>query len=333
MKVKNNIKLIIIVLVSLLCLIYIINSYGTGGKTLAQGNPANDFARVNDLYGDSRVDEAIALLEKIINENPGTRYEALARISLANIYAQAKRDGIKMMEQFEIVARDFKGTSYGMQADMFIIDQKYLKEGSFNTWLSKTNEALVRYGGVDVYEILKSSDDDNYRDSWFEKIKAINPEFREVAFPATYADIAGRLNNVGVERFDDEIKMYHFVRIYFPKYFENWKSINYIYDLLLDKRGIKDWNTWNDFVSKFPDDVMPPTIRPIAPHDGLTIGETMPKLEVELYDGDISQKQVDLFKTEFTLDGQDLTDKMKVRSQINKSMQLGTVFEKIRLEY
>ena len=87
------------------------------------------------------------------------------------------------------------------------------------------------------------------------------------------------------------------------------------------------------------EDTLPPEIRGISTHDGLTIGNRQPKIEFELTDGDVTQNQVDLRKLVFTLDGNDLTDDMQVRSHINTSGKYDKkdprkhTFERLRIWY
>jgi len=85
--------------------------------------------------------------------------------------------------------------------------------------------------------------------------------------------------------------------------------------------------------SIYPKDTPPPKTRIITPPEGSSLKEKQPKIEFELKSGDICGPQVDLPLLQFTLDGQDLTEKMKIKSTLDTSAKPGVPFETLNIHY
>jgi hypothetical protein len=317
-------KLIPIIAIIISIAILLTISLSNNRPIKAESDPQKDLDNERVLLGDGRVDESIQLLQKVIRENPGSNYEADARFELAGIYGWMKHDGDKMINEYETIIRNFPNTAYEFSAKSYLVFVRYRKKSSFNTWIEQQNNLIVSYGGINVNDILKYSG--KYRQDWADKIKSIPVQYRNDVIPDAYNDITDLLEGPELKRKDDALKILMFLRTYFPRSEAVRESIKDIQVSIQDNIDI-------NIRVNFPDDTTPPQIRAITPHSGLSIGEDRPKIEIELTDGDISQAQVDLTKTFFTLDGQDLTDIMEVDSNINKCARLGPDFETIRLKY
>jgi hypothetical protein len=324
---KSLLTIICIIFICLAAAVYIIISNSSNNITKAQGDPAKDLAKERLLLGDGRDEEAIELLKKVINENPGTPYEAGARFELAGIYGFMKKDGAKMVNEYEKVARDFAGTRYGLRAKAYLINSYYLKEGLLQTWIEKANDLIVENGGVSINKILSSPEMNS--DEWWDKIHALNPELRDTFIPDMYREIADTLEDPEINRGDQRIKIIIFIRTYFPKYKGSWEQIDALRQSVVHK-----WKLYTEESRKcWTKDIAPPEICVISPRENLTTGNRRPKIMVKLSDGDLSQKQVDLSDTVFTLDDQDITTKMKVRIHLNTCGKVKHDLETIWLEY
>lgn len=313
---------VLILIVALVIMAYLCVSKQ---PALSSEDPEKEYKKAVIYVEHGRYDKAIATFKKIIQENPGTDIAAMCHFELAGLYGFRLGDGAKMLQEYQTVASQYNGTKNGYLAESYLIDCQYRKNAAeyFNMWLQKKSDLIVKYGGISVFDILKSNEVNNHE--WQDKMQTIPKEYGDLVIPDEYRDIANNLSDMTVQRLDDSLKLHMFVRIYFPRFVGSAKEIDAINTLVMRLKKVD--------TSNFPSDKTPPTIRPIAPRKDNSIGDTHPKIEVELEDGDISQTQVDLSKLIFTLDGEDLTNKMTVSSQINTSGQLGPVFEKIRIEY
>lgn len=315
-------------------------------NVFSSSDPETDFNKAKVLLGDGRIDASISLLEKIIQENPGTDIAAECHFELAGIYGFMKRDSAKMLQEYQIVTDEKKGTPYSFEAEAYLVNCRYLNKDTFDEWLKEMNALLIKSGGVSIYDIFKSHntksndyqnecDDDRdkcdnisntQQEKWWETISSLSPEYRDSVIPAQYARVAGMLNGKDSCGYSNALKLHIFVRTFFPRYKGSGEEIESIKEMIYMEKKLVNR-------SHFQPDTKPPVINEITPHENHTIFNKKPKIEVELYDGDISQRQIDLSKVVFTLDGLDITDKMKVESHINTSGKLGIIFEKIRLKY
>lgn len=257
-------------------------------------------------------DEALQKYRKIAVENPGKAIAAESQQEIADIY-RLKSDKVAAISENQDIINKYPGTAYWETAKINIIGLSCSK-ASFDTWVEQSAGFIQEMGGISIADLLHDNADK------FD-INNVQPGLRNI-LGDTYATAAGILDHS--ERYDDALRIAVFVRENFPKV--KCDVSDAIKEIVLDKKNLYDR-------TNFPDDATPPAIRPIAPREDNTIGDTMPKIEVELSDGDISQYQVDLLSLEFTLDGEDLTDKITARTTINTSGELGPEFEKLRIEY
>jgi hypothetical protein len=337
-------KLIISFIFSIIVIILVSVQLATLTKNaFSSQNPEEDYDLAISFLSDGRIDAAITMLEKITLENPGTKIAAACHFELAGIYGFRKGDVNRMLQEYQTVAQEYSGTPMGVEAELYLINCNYLKEGDpFDGWLQKVNELIVKQGGISVYDIMSAHDIN--KDKWWNKIFALSPESRNSTVPLLYSEVEGRLPHRKKEDAEKSIQVKLFIRTYFPRYKGNYDCITSIRDTLLLMHHITD-------CSYFPHEKFPPSIRLISPEEErCTGGEHCYKIIVELDDGDISQFQIDLSKLVFTMDEEDLIDKMRVSSTINQSCRVctdghghhkhdrcddndDTTFEKIRLEY
>jgi hypothetical protein len=268
-----------------------------------------EFNKVRFFYSTGRIDDGKAELRKIANQYIGTDIGATALLEMTEI-----QSGTEEIQTLDEIINRYPGTGYWLSAKLRKISQKYNPE-QMAQGLTEQNPVIKELGGPDIFDFLSGKGNN----------------FDSSGIPIQYRDhLANYLFGEGLmyndKNSEKQIMCLVFIRDKFPRF--NWENVpSEIRDEVLRLRKGKMSTVG------FPGDNTPPIIRPIAPHDGLQIGETRPKIEIELEDGDISQTQVNLSKLIFTLDGQDLTDVMKVKSTINTSGQLGPTFEKLQLTY
>jgi hypothetical protein len=300
-----------------------------------------EYARKLEIIGE--YEKAIQKYREVQLANPGTKIAIRCQQRIAPLYVEMGKKEEALQECRDII-NNYPGTSAVFGAKGRIIDISYIGT-DFNTWLQKSDELIIEYGGISYKEILRGNID-------FDSRTRI-PQYLRQNIANSYSVIAScisdqRFLSKEKRRYDDSIKIYQFIRENFPDYEVD------VTELMLYSIYDK-----NDMIDRtyFPEDNKPPTIRPIAPHECLEIGEDKQKIEVELEDGDISQYQVNIHKTIFTLDGNDLTKDMKVKSTINTNVRIcstpenphnsncreprcghsaykeGPTFEKLRLTY
>jgi hypothetical protein len=295
------------------------------------------FKEANYYYRIGIDNKAIDLYEKIARDYHGTDIGANAQLFLAEIYLTDepyRRE--KGLQEFRDVINTYPETRYWLVARSSLIDYLYDPVRNYDDWMRKQNELILETGGISLFDLMN----DNYEN--FDS-STIASKYRD-DLANIYYSIAISQKEVPSSMDGNKFKILRFLREKFPKFV--WSDpIREIQCAIFLKIDFS-------FRKKIPLDNTPPIIRPIAPHDGLEIGEAIPKIEVEVEDGDVFQMQVDLSKTVFTLDGKDLTDEMNVKSEINTDMKWcrtldssrgsrcgsgayikGPTFEKLRLTY
>lgn len=272
-----------------------------------------------DLFMMGYYGKAIEEFRKVVNMYPGTPLAAESQYIIALLYCKLGKRQEDIQELQSIIQR-YPGTKYWLRARGALIDLTYLKD-SPTIWVEETNKLILEIGGKSVFQILNLKEDDETEKAKIDLSK-VKPQFRLI-LAHMYSDIASTFEEQNKR--DEAIKLYIFVRENFPK-FTVINIVDQIARIILESKGILD-------PSYFPSDFTPPVIEPIAPRENLSIGDKRPKIEFLTYDGDISQFQVNLSQIEFTLDGIDLTEKIKVKTSINRSAQIGPVFEKIRITH
>lgn len=304
-------------------LISIIFSFMLGMQAKAQTQKTNkvpfEFEHAFQLQKIGEYSKAIKKYREVQLAHPGTDIALRCQQRIQYLYAELGKRDESIRENLDIINK-YPGTPAAVGARGRINEMKYLAN-DFDMWLKKTDEHVVELGGISYKEILNGNYEFDSRTRIPEKLRFIVGNI--------YDSMASSMSDQSMRpsdklRYDDSIKIYVFIRENFPDY--RYNVTESIFENICEKKGIYKR-------SHFPLDVYSPGIRPIAPHDELEIGETRPKIEVELEDGDFSQSMVNLTKIIFTLDGRDLTKEMKIKSTINTSGQLGVTFEKLRLSY
>ena len=258
--------------------------------------------------------QALLEYQQIMNEHPGTEIAANAQLCKIAIYESYQPDRYKALEEYRKMLQDYPNTRYWLIAkfELLVADHNY---SNFEEYLSVLNGLIIEMGGESVFNILNN----NY--SAFQASQ-IAPQYQNV-IAELYLSVSGEFRLR--KQFTKETQLLYFIRANFPKY----SRINILdsisYDILKNKRIVD--------TSIYPEDTTPPQITIDSPHHGKRVHGLKPRIQVDLQDGDIMAAQVNLSKLIFTLDGEDLTDKMKVQSKINTSAQPGVTFEKIRLTY
>jgi len=127
------------------------------------------------------------------------------------------------------------------------------------------------------------------------------------------------------EQFENAIRLWVFTREYFPS-FDRYPVADSLTESVLKLRNFTDYSIYSK-------DTPPPKIRVVVPSEGSAINNDQPRIEFELKSGDIRGPRVDLSELQFTLDGQDLTEKMKIKSAIDTSAKPRVPFETLNIYY
>jgi len=251
-------------------------------------------------------------LQKIVEQYPNTIYEANAHIFLGDIYSQLSKNE-QSRQEYQTLVDKFPNTRYWLIGRFMII---FSSRPTDKKWIDNINELIMSVGGKNTYDIL-NGDTGN--------ISTISSEYR-YTLAGIYYWIATDLHIIYPNNYlVGEHRLLTFIRENFPKYND--------YDILgMIRDDIIDSNDSINF-SNFQKDTSPPQITIDSPHHGNRVHGLKPRIQVALQDGDIMAAQVNLSKLIFTLDGEDVTDKMKVHNAINTSAQPGVIFEKIKIVY
>jgi hypothetical protein len=274
-----------------------------------------DFKKAFYYHDTSQAENFLAELRRVADENRGNDVGGTALIWLSRLYG----DKEKALQVCQEMIRDYPNTRYWYLGKMIILAKTYKYDDNFDIAIRERDKVIEEIGGAKILDIL-SGNANNF------DVRSVPVQFRD--------DLANTYYYTSVNLQEKEnykaIDLLIFIRENFPRF--NWEfATTEIKSIIIDtKIGRDNWNSNKKYRGR---DKSVPIIRPIAPHDCLEIGETRPKIEVEMEKGDIKKSQIDLSKTIFTLDGKDLTEDMKVESQINKSGRLGVTFEKLRLMY
>ena len=254
-------------------------------------------------------------LQNIIEQYPGTDYAANAQLLKIELYENCpslRGEQQKALLEYQSMLQNYPNTKYWLIAKEEIL---FSQSSTFETWLPAENKLITDCGGESVYNIIlgESTDFD---------VSQIAPQFRLV-LAEFYTEIATSYehrNNLW-----EAIRLYSFVETNFPKYtrIDVKESIT---DNVLKIRNINDYSVYSQ-------DTPMPKMRIITPSEGSSIREDQSRIEFELKSGDIRGPRVELSELQFTLDGQDLTEKMKIKSTLDTSAKPGAPFETLNISY
>lgn len=278
-----------------------------------------EFECAYQLVSIGEFEKGIQKYRQVQLTNPGTALAMRCQQQIARAFLHSGKTA-EALNEYDSIAANYPGTSAALGAKADSIYIRHFHKNS-DLWLKKTDDLIVETGGISYKDVLKGNVPFDSRS------RIPNNVRQEVAH--MYGIIGSHLSDdrflsPDKLRYDATLIIYKFVREEFPDYVGEIDQ--QMFYTICDREGIKDRR-------HFPRDKFPPKIRPIAPHEDLEIGETRPKIEVELEDGDFSQQQVNILRTNFVLDGKSIKDEMKVKSQLNTCGKLGPTFEKLRLSY
>ncbi|MCD4782600.1 MAG: hypothetical protein K8T10_02090 [Candidatus Eremiobacteraeota bacterium] len=326
MKNKNVMIFLFIVLISVF-IIYLPANAEDANPMPLKGDPVFDKAT---FYNEnSQWDRAIEEYRKVIDTYPGTELEATARFAIIDCYCRKgnldESERHALLNEYQVIIDRFPDTRYSFVARLELISRGDPQDPQcYDAWLHGVDELILELGGKSIFKIIRKKRDEDDEDS--EKgfhVSSVVPKYRN--------DLANLYMNIAtdfISTFKDNkngFRILRFVRESFPKF--TWSCpLEHIKEYLIWKHRPIDW-------SKYKKDKFPPKIYSVHPRNNQRIGNRKPKIKVKLTDGDIAQMQVDLSKTEFKLDGKDITDKMTVKSHIKMTVKPGKIFEKIILEY
>ena len=261
-------------------------------------------------YDDCNYDKALDELQNIVNQYPGTPYAANALLFRGNLYFLM--DLNKARKEYQIVIADYPNTKYWLIGRYMLI---FLSGPTDESWLAETNNLIIEMGGKSIYEILS----ENKKESSFTR-QQIAPQYQNIMAEIYYylASYFTHNNSSG------DLKTLIFLRENFPQFTRVNLSEEISYSILKNK-NIANYSIYQSDP--------PPIFRIITPMEGASVREEQPRIEFELKSGDIRGSQVDLSKLQFTLDGQDLTEKMKIKSTIDTSAKPGVPFETLNIYY
>jgi len=276
--------------------------------------PTPMFRKALFYWSSHNYQSALDAFQNIVDQYPGTAYAANAQLCKIDLYQYCPtlKNPQKALHEYRLMLQNYPNTKYWLIAKSEIL---YTQYPTFATWLPAENQLLMDFGGENIYDIIEGKSQ-NYDAS------QIAPQYRLV-LAESYTAIA--INYEYNKNFENAIKFYAFVADNFPKYTRIEVKDNLI-SCVLKSKNINDY-------SQYPKDTTPPQITIDSPHHGNRVHGLKPRIQVALQDGDIMAAQVNLSKLIFTLDGEDVTDKMKVHSAINTSAQPGGTFEKIKIVY
>lgn len=257
--------------------------------------------------------QAAAELNKILSLYPGGENEAAARLLLADGFLQ-QEDYASALDQYRLLEQHFPASSYSLIGKACRLQLETPRPQDF---LKRLDELIKSAGGKSCLELAASP----AKDESFPR-EAIPPSYRDPLAQFYYwaALDYGERGFVSAKW-----KILLFVRENFPGY-RGDDVLTPIAEDILNARHLP-WDAPFSPLAPLPKGGV------VYPPDGAYIGSPTPRIEFELKAGDILGPRIDLSALTFTLDGEDLTPKMGIKSQLNTSARPGTPFETLRIYY
>jgi len=258
-------------------------------------------------------EKALEELQNIVEQYPGTSYAANAQLFKIELYEEYFSDYTKTIQEYQSILQSYPDTPYCLIARKeLLIEQNF---NDFQDYLIALDRIITEVNGESIFDILQGN--------------SVN--FNANQIPLQYRDVVARFyNQVATSyeygnNFANAARLYVFIRQNFPgcTRFGVEESLP---SCVLSFRGITD-------TSKYPKDKYPPLITPIIPFPGMMTYNPQPLIIFTLIDGDICSNLVNLSKLKFTLDGNDVTSKMKISSLHNYSALPWVPFEKFIISY
>jgi len=249
---------------------------------------------------------ATRLLQEIIRDNAGTQLAGEAKRTLASIQMDGFLNLDEALRINEEVASEFRDTPVGLWAESDAIDLTLEKDNDLSRYQERYDALIVKIGGVPLRAVMRAREESPSGSSGvsFRSVPFLSAQEQDEMLFSFYTAVAFNTEGTGrtlatVDHLavNDGLKLLMFLRERFPRTGgsrANWRNIFEIQDIFLLEKGI----TKRD---NFPLKEPPPRIQPIAPRDGLTIGDRQPKIEVLLHDGDIREMQIDTASIVFKL--------------------------------
>jgi len=254
---------------------------------------------------------ALEDFQRIVDQYPGTEYAANAQLCKIEIYDFYLPNCQKAIQEYQRMLINYPNTKYWLIAKEALLDQTT----DFQAYLSNVNNLIMEVGGESVFNIIQGNSK-NYN------VSRIAPQF-QLVIAEFYTGIAATFEME--KKTQETMRFWSFIRENFPN-FQRYSVIESMSDYVLESKGITD-------KSAYQKDTPPPKMRIITPLEGTFLKEDQPRVEFELKSGDICGSQVDLSKLQFTIDGQDLTEKMKIKSTLDTSAKPGVPFETLNIYY
>lgn len=280
-------------------------------------NPIFARAYFYECVGD--YNNALEEYQHITEQYPGTEYDDAARLAKIDIYGYNPnfQDIERYKGELRSLRDNFLYTRYWLIARYSLLNLEH-NYPTYDEHLSAINDLIVEMGGKSVYAIFaKKSKDDSFDPS------LIAPQYRNV-LAELYTIIGGGYEEIKKEP-EKELKLEFFVRENFPQY----TRIDFVYN--------QSWKTINNHnitnFSAYQSDPPPPLLRIVTPAQGAKVRDEQPRIEFELKSGDVVGPRIDLTTLQFSLNGVDLTEKLKIKSTLDTSGKPMAPFETLNIYY
>lgn len=271
------------------------------------------------LYDDGNVADAKKIFRQVANDYPGTEFSLEALRKLGNYSGTVE----KCKESYQEIVDTFPGTVHETEGKLGIIGltQSFQPDTAVHT--QACSELAVQLGGPSYEEIVDSID----LEQATERIRSLN-SVEQTSLLAVYTSMWAQFAKdyrLGIPRDPQDreisLKITTYLRTTFEPIFPD-------YDGMYDIRyclGPKD--SPSDLVESFVD----PTVSFLAPAPGSQTGP-QPKIQAQIVGGDISTAQVSLRNMVATLDGNVVTQALKLESSY-ADIQDDVPFETLSVEF
>lgn len=276
------------------------------------------FARGYFYESTGNYDQALREYQSIMEQYPGTEYDATARLLKIDIYCiyEGHQDLERFKGELRSLRDHFPNTRYWLIARYILLgyERDYANEEEH---FSAINDLIMEMGGKSFYAVLADkSKDDSFAPS------LIAPQYRNV-LAEIYHSI-GVLYEVNNEP-EKGLKLDFFVRENFPQY----TRVDLITGLKLDVM----FNHHITNLSAYQTDPPPPLLRILTPMEGAKVRDDQPRIEFELKSGDAAGPMINLSTLFFSLNDTDLTDKLKIKSALDTSGKPMVPLETLNIYY
>ncbi len=291
-------------------------SHGQPPRTFEPFQMTTEFRQADQLVtNEQKFSEGVDALLALAATHPGTTLGAVSMNRAAYWCAQFDRPRAESIYHSLIAA--YPNSRFEICARLNLLNMRFRGQ-NMEGYLAECDRLLSSYGAPTITQVLSGD-----RRRLAREARSLPLEL-QYGLDEVYAEARAALS-CQLERYADGLKISLFLRQAFVAVEGNEDSIaaDVQYDL-----SFLNYGTWRTGMGTL---FANPEVKLRSPRDGKVTGPR-PRIRFETIVGDIRYSQVDLSRIQLTLDGQDITPYLSVRTKIPHRLRDGHPMEKLRFE-